>query len=290
MDNNKISGRTGLICLLGSPVSHSRSPLIHNEAFRLLGLDYVYLCFDVDEAGLENVVKGLAGIGARGFNLTMPDKSAMCAYCDTLSDASRLTGSVNTVVIENGRLHGHTTDGVGYLNSVREQGCNPSGKVMTVLGGGGAAVSIIVQAALEGVSEIRIFNRKGGSFDRIERLIPEIGRISSCRITQDYITDKEMLQASLEDSYMLTNCTNVGMAPDTKGCLISDDMVLPSRLIVSDIIYEPSETALLRHARRDGCPAFNGEYMLLYQAAESFKLWTGREMPVETIKEMDIWK
>lgn len=290
MDKIPVSGTTGLICLLGSPVSHSRSPAIHNEAFRLCGLDYVYLCFDVDEKGLKTAAEGLREVGARGFNLTMPDKSIMCSYCDTLSEASRLTGSVNTVVIEDGLLHGYTTDGIGYINSVKSEGYDPRGRVITLLGGGGAAVSIIVQAALDGVSEIRIFNRRGGSFDRIERLIPEISLRSDCSLLQYDLADRSMLRKSINESYMLTNCTNVGMFPDTQRCLLEDDEVLPPELIVSDIIYEPRKTALIKHASKNGCRCMNGTYMLLYQAAESFRLWTGLDMPVDRIRELDIWK
>ena len=117
-----ITGHTGLICLLGSPCAHSISPMMHNAAFRALGLDYCYLAFDVNEQALPDAVRGLKAMGVRGFNLTMPDKNEMVALCDELSPAARLIGAVNTVVHENGRLTGHNTDGAGYMQSVKEAG------------------------------------------------------------------------------------------------------------------------------------------------------------------------
>ena len=120
-----ITGYTGLTGLLGSPVSHSLSPLRHNEAFRLLGLDYVYLCFDVGEDTLEAAVKGLKACGIRGFNLTMPDKNRMAELADGLSPAAQMIGAVNTVVNEGGKLMGHNTDGIGFMRSAREAGFEP---------------------------------------------------------------------------------------------------------------------------------------------------------------------
>ena len=142
-----IDGHTKLTGLLGSPVSHSISPLMHNEAFRLLDLNYVYLCFDVPEANLADTVKGLRCMNIAGFNCTMPDKTKICELIDDLSDAARMIGAVNTVVNENGRLVGHNTDGIGYMQAVKEAGHDIIGKEMTLLGAGGAATAIAVQAA-----------------------------------------------------------------------------------------------------------------------------------------------
>ena len=154
---NSITGHTKLICLLGNPVSHSISPAMHNLAFQTLNLDYVYLAFQTSIDEFEQTTNVLKQIGARGFNCTMPCKRVAFEQCDELSPAARLMNSVNTVVIENGKLIGHNTDGVGYMRSVIDAGHDIIGKEMTLLGSGGASSAILAQAALDGVKKIHIF-------------------------------------------------------------------------------------------------------------------------------------
>lgn len=279
-----ITGHTRLVGLLGSPVAHSISPMMHNESFQILGLDYAYLCFEAKENDLEEAVRALKFLNARGFNCTMPVKVRMFELADRLSDAARLMGAVNTVVIENGVLIGHNTDGIGYMASVKAAGFGVIGKKMTLLGAGGAATAIAVQAALDGVSEIALFNRRGRSWNRAQRLADQLNADTSCRVSLFDIADTALLRSQLADSYLLTNATSVGMAPNND-TPIPDSSMLHEDLIVSDVIYNPRETRLLAEARARGCRTFNGLYMLLYQGAESFRLWTGMEMPVDTIRE-----
>lgn len=279
-----ITGHTRLVGLLGSPVAHSISPMMHNESFQILGLDYAYLCFEAKENDLEEAVRALKFLNARGFNCTMPVKVRMFELADRLSDAARLMGAVNTVVIENGVLTGHNTDGIGYMASVKAAGFDVIGKKMTLLGAGGAATAIAVQAALDDVSEIALFNRRGRSWNRAQQLADQLNADTSCRVSLFDIADTALLRSQLADSYLLTNATSVGMAPNND-TPIPDSSMLHEDLIVSDVIYNPRETRLLAEARARGCRTFNGLYMLLYQGAESFRLWTGMEMPVDTIRE-----
>lgn len=144
---NTITGHTGLTALLGSPVAHSISPLMHNESFRLLGLDYVYLCFDVNEDTLPAAVEGLKTCGIRGFNLTMPNKNKIVELLDELSPEAQLIGAVNTVLNDNGKLIGFNTDGYGFMQSVRDAGHDVKGKAVTVMGVGGASMAICAQSA-----------------------------------------------------------------------------------------------------------------------------------------------
>ena len=281
----EITGHTTLTCLLGSPVTHSISPMMHNEAFKQLGLDFAYLAFDVGTENLETAVNGLKALGVRGFNCTMPDKTAMYHLCDKLSNAAELIGAVNTVVNDNGILTGHNTDGVGYMQAVKDAGYNIIGKNMTLLGAGGAATAIFVQAALDGVNSIQIFNRKSTTFEKAEKIIAQVNAKTNCSVNIHDINDTDLLQKSILNSDILVNGTSVGMAPHTDECLISDHSVFHKDLIVSDIIYNPEQTKLLRLAKEQGCAVFNGLYMLLYQGAEAFKLWTGKEMPISSIKE-----
>lgn len=281
-----ITGSTILTGLLGSPVAHSVSPAMHNEAFRLLDLNYVYLAFNVGIDSLKDAVKGLKTLGARGFNLTMPDKIAILDLVDELTPAARLAGACNTVINDNGHLIGHTTDGIGYMRSVADAGHNIIGKKMTLLGAGGAATAICTQAALDGVKEIDIFRRnRPEAFAQTVAFADRTAKDTGCKIHVYDFADETQMKKSLAESAILTNATNVGMAPDTDAIPIPDVHFLHPELIVSDIIYNPRQTQLLKIAASMGCPVFNGMYMLLYQGAAAFECWTGLEMPVAEIKK-----
>lgn len=281
-----ISGKTKLTGLLGSPVEHSISPAMHNEAFRILGLDYAYLAFDVGPDKLKTAVDGLKAIGIRGFNLTMPDKVAMLELVDELTPAAKLAGACNTVINNDGYLIGHTTDGIGYMRSCQDAGHDIIGKKMTILGAGGAATAIITQVALDGVSAIDIFRRnRPDAFTETEHFAKIVSEHTGCQVHVYDIADEIQLKSSLETSCILTNATNVGMAPEADACPIKDVGLLHPDLIVSDIIYNPRQTRLMAMAASIGCPTFNGMYMLLYQGAAAFECWTGKEMPVAQIKE-----
>ena len=281
-----ITGSTILTGLLGSPVAHSVSPAMHNEAFRLLDLDYVYLTFDVGTDSLKDAVKGLKTLGARGFNLTMPDKIAILDLVDELTPAARLAGACNTVINDNGHLIGHTTDGIGYMRSVADAGHDIIGKKMTLLGAGGAATAICTQAALDGVKEIDIFRRnRPEAFAQTVAFADRTAKDTGCKIHVYDFADETQMKKSLAESTILTNATNVGMAPDTDAIPIPDVHFLHPELIVSDIIYNPRQTQLMKAAASIGCPVFNGMYMLLHQGAAAFECWTGQEMPVAEIKK-----
>ena len=282
--SRQVTGRTGLLCLLGSPVAHSISPAMHNEACALLDLDYTYLAFDVAPDRLAEAVEGLKALGVRGFNVTMPHKTAAAALCERLSPAARICGAVNTVVNEGGSLVGHTTDGEGYMRSAREAGFQPEGKRMVQLGAGGAGTAVLVQAALAGLAAIDVLHPRDAVWPRAERVAAELERASQCRVVLHDLDDREALRTCLGQADLLVNTTPVGMER-MPGCLIPDASWLHAGLTVSDVIYQPRETQLLRMAREAGLKTFNGMYMLLHQGAASFRLWTGREMPIQQIRE-----
>ncbi len=279
-----ITGHTRLLCLLGDPVSHSISPAMHNLSFETLNLDYVYLAFKTTIDEFENTVATLKQVGARGFNCTMPCKRIAAEKCDELSPAAKFMNSVNTVVIEDGKLIGHNTDGVGYMRSVVDAGHDIIGKQMTLLGSGGASSAILAQAALDGLTNINLFARKGASWNVIEKQVNQINAETNCKVTLNELADETTLKKSIADSAILVNGSSVGMAPNTDGCLIPDTSFFHPELIVSDVIYNPRKTKLLTLAESAGLATFNGMYMLLYQGAEAFKIWTGQEMPVDLVK------
>ena len=283
--NNSITGKTKLTALLGSPVSHSVSPLIHNEAFKLLNLDYVYLCFDVNESKLKNTIKGFREMNVTGFNLTMPDKIAIIDYLDELSEEAEMIGAVNTVYNDNGKLIGHNTDGYGYMESVKDAGHDIIGGKMTVLGAGGASAAICVQAAKDGLKSIDIFSRKSASLDSSKKLSEKINNNTNCIVNVYDIEDEKTLNSSITESTILVNTSPVGMSPNESQCLIKDFDVITNKLIVSDIIYNPKQTKLLKLANEKGAKTFNGAFMLLYQGAKAFEIWTGEKMPVNKIKD-----
>lgn len=281
----KITGQTKLTGLLGSPVAHSISPLMHNEAFKQLGLDYAYLAFDVRTGELSKAVEGLKALGARGWNLTMPDKNLMCELVDELSPAAKICGAVNTVVNQDGYLTGYTTDGIGFMRAIQEEGLDVIGKKMTIMGAGGAASAIMVQAALDGVAEITVFNRKSEFFVRAEKIMEELRKITNCKLCIYDYSDEGRLKSEILESAVLVNATSVGMAPNIENTLINDSAMFHKELFVYDTIYNPRETKLMKDAKASGCKVANGLNMLLYQGAEAFRLWTGEEMPVKIIKE-----
>lgn len=281
----QITGHTRLGCLLGTPVSHSISPMMHNEAFRILGLDCVYLCFDTKNADLKTMVQTLKEMNVYGFNLTMPDKERILPYLDELSPAARMIGAVNTVKNEDGRLIGHNTDGIGYMQSVKDTGYDATTGPMTLLGAGGAASSIAIQAALDGVPVLHIVNRRGRSWDNALRLADLINENTSCKADVTDMAKGVAVKAYIKDSLLLTNATSIGMAPNTDASPVQDTSCFHPDLLVSDIIYNPRRTKLLLEAQDAGCRISNGMYMLLYQGAAAFQIWTGKEMPVEEIRQ-----
>ncbi len=283
----EITGKTTLTGLIGTPVKHSISPQMHNEAFRQLNLDYVYLAFDLADSDLETAVRGLQALGAKGFNVTMPYKVQIVKYMDELTPASQIAQACNTVIAKDGKLIGHTTDGIGFMESVADAGHNIIGKKMTVLGAGGAATAICTQAALDGVSDIDIFQMKSFT-EEYERALAFADRVrlhTDCNINVYDFADTNQMRKSISESAILTNATNVGMAPHEDQCPIPDASMLFPELIVCDIIYNPMKTKLYQMAEAAGCQVFNGTYMLLFQGAASFECWTGKEMPVEIIRK-----
>ncbi|MCC8029932.1 MAG: shikimate dehydrogenase [Lachnospiraceae bacterium] len=281
----EISGKTGLTGLIGCPVSHSISPKMHNLAFQVLGLDYVYLAFDLGHSDFGKAIEGLREIGILGYNVTMPYKTRILEFTDELTPAAQLAGSCNTVIMKDGRMIGHTTDGIGFMRSVQDFGHDIIGKKMSILGAGGAAAPIISQAALDGVDAIDIFRRKRPeAFAKTIAFAEKVQDMTGCSVRVYDFADTVQMRKSFAESAILANATNVGMAPETDACPITDPSLLHPELIVYDIIYNPRRTRLFDMAEKAGCPTHNGESMILFQGAASFQCWTGMEMPVELIR------
>ena len=222
---------------------------------------------------------------AHSISPMIPDKERILPYLDELSPAAAMIGAVNTVKNENGRLIGHNTDGIGFMQSVKDTGYDIRSGEMTLLGAGGAASSIAVQAALDGVPALHIINRKGRSWNNAIRLATLINERTGCRADVTDFADIAAVKNAVRQSSLLANATSIGMAPDTDASPIVDTSCFHSGLLVSDIIYNPRFTKLMLDAKAAGCRTANGLYMLLYQGAAAFHIWTGCEMPIDAIRE-----
>lgn len=282
----RITGHTELLTLMAYPIRHSGSPAMHNEAAAYLGLDYAYLCFDVDQSNLKEAIGAMRALKVRGGNLSMPNKIAVIQYLDKLSPQAQMCGAVNTIVNDDGVLTGHITDGIGYLRALEDNDIHIQGKKMTLVGTGGAGTAILVQAALSGVGELAVFNRRDQFHQRGKDMVEMVKEKTGCKAAFYDLEDLDRLKEEISNSYLLTNATCVGMADLAGQTFLPGPEYLRPELIVSDVIYAPKETALLAMARQVGCKAMNGEGMMLFQGAEAFRLWTGQEMPIAHMKEV----
>ena len=277
----KIDGYTRLAAVVANPIKHSISPFIHNRAFEATNTNGVYLAWEVEGTDLAETVANIRRYQMFGINLSMPYKEQVIPYLDQLSEEARLIGAVNTVVNRDGTLIGYNTDGKGFFKSL------PSFKIsrkrLVLLGAGGAAKAILAQAILDGVSQISVFVRSS-SMEKTRPYLEKIQNATGFRIDLFALEDVQDLQDSITQADLLVNATSVGM--DGFSQPIPTSIVLPEKLLVADVIYQPFETPFLKWARNQGNQSINGLGMLLYQAAEAFELWTGKEMPTDQIWEL----
>lgn len=283
----RISGNTRTLALIGSPVGHSGSPAMYNYSFEKLGLDYVYVAYDIKEDEVKSALEAMRLFDMRGMNVTMPDKVEAARHMDELSPAAQIIGAVNTIVNEDGRLIGHMTDGEGFVNNLKDHGVSIVDKKLVVAGGGGAATAIQVQCALDGAREITIFNKKDAFFARTQETAEKIkAAVPACMVNVYDIDDDVKLAEEIKSADVFVNATIVGMKPMEDMSVIKDVSLLRPDLVVADIVYNPEETRLLREAKEAGCICVGGKGMLVWQGASAFKLYTGMDMPVEEVKEL----
>lgn len=277
----KIDGYTRLAAVVANPIKHSISPFIHNSAFEATNTNGVYLAWEVDAAELAETVANIRRYQMYGINLSMPYKEQVIPYLDQLNEEACLIGAVNTVVNREGTLIGYNTDGKGFFKSL------PSFKIsrkrLVLLGAGGAAKAILAQAILDGVSQISVFVRSS-SMEKTRHYLEKIQNATGFRVDLFALEDVQDLQDSITKADLLVNATSVGM--DRFSQPIPTSIVLPEKLLVADVIYQPFETPFLKWAKEQGNQSINGLGMLLYQAAEAFELWTGKEMPTDQIWEL----
>lgn len=277
-----IKGSTRVYAIFGHPISHSLSPRMHNAAFKALHLDCVYVPFDVQPKDFETAARAIRAMGISGVNITIPHKESIIFFLDEISPEASLTGAVNTVKNDDGKLTGYNTDVSGFLRSIEQDlGFHPKGSNVAVIGAGGAARAVLSALCMNEASEIYIINR---TFDKGKKLAVEFKK--NFKDTQIYavsLDNKEEMEKPLSSANLLVNATSAGM----KGV---DSVEVPlellsQRAVVYDLVYDPRETNLVKQAKEMGRRASGGLDMLLYQGAESFNIWTGAEAPIEVMRK-----
>jgi shikimate dehydrogenase len=262
-----IDANTKICCLIGNPVEHSPSPLIHNVGYQALGVNYIYVPFRVSD--IKQAIEGIRGLGIRGASITIPHKTGAIKYMDKIDPLAEEIGAINTIVNDGGVLTGYNTDGEGALKAL-EEATALKGKEAVLIGSGGAASAIAAGLKAKGVKLV-VLNRT-----------EEKARNLAKRVNASEFGSLDKL-SEISSADILINATSVGMQPKTDQSIIPKDL-LHNQLTVFDIISNPKETRLLIEARERGCTVVYGYKMLLYQAVRQFELFTGHRAPLKTME------
>ena len=288
-----ITGHTELVGLMAYPIRHSQSPSTHNLAYDKNGDDVIQLAFEVDNDSLKDAVQAIRALKMLGSNISMPNKTVVHQYLDEVDEAARLCGAINTVVNmrdENGKvtgkLKGYNTDGMGYWQGIKEEGIDFKGMKMVLIGTGGAATAIAVRGALDGLGELAIFNIKDKFYARGEEIVETINKNTNCKASMHDLADKELLKKMMQEADIFCDATGVGMHPLEDLSNIPDPSFFRKDLIVTDTVYAPRETVMMKQAKEAGCTrVYNGMSMMLFQALIAIELYTGKSTPVDYMKE-----
>jgi shikimate dehydrogenase len=275
----EISGKTGVYAIIGDPIDHSLSPVMHNAAFKELKLNLVYVAFTVTRNELKEAILSVKILGFRGLNVTMPHKNAVMKYLDEVDSMAKSIGAVNTVLNDRGRLVGFNTDGIGAMRALKENDISLEGKKLLLLGAGGAGKAIAFQAAQE-VEELVVLNRTSEKAEKVT----EILRKKFGKKMKGRAFSSEFLREEMKDTDILVNATSVGMHPAVNRSPVPQTLLRPN-LCVMDIIYSPLETKLLMDAKAVGATVVSGLEMLIYQGAASFEIWTNKSAPIEVMNK-----
>ena len=277
MANNlkNVLGRTDMsttrAAVIGSPVTHSLSPLLHNAAFNSLGMDWEYLALEITESELDEVLAQMRSGNLGGLSVTMPFKTRVASLVDECTSIAEKLSAVNCVVANEKGLIGHNTDGDGFLNGlIHEAQFDPKGKKVAVIGAGGAARAVIEALARSGAASIMVVNRTPAKAESAADLAGEVGVVGTLE--------------GISGADLVVNATSIGMKDSQVDIPCSVDLLHSSQLVV-DLIYHPLETRWISLAKQKGIDSYNGVSMLLFQAAEAFTLWTGEEAPISIMQE-----
>ncbi|MFH0887190.1 MAG: shikimate dehydrogenase [bacterium] len=277
-----INGKTRLTGLIGYPLEHSLSPLMHNAAYEKLNLNYCYIPLEIKESGLKTLLTSIRYLNFAGVNVTIPYKEKVIPLLDEITDSARLIGAINTIQNLNGKLIGHNTDGPGFLDSLRyDAGFDPAGKNMILLGAGGASRAVASTLCQAGIKTISICET---DFAKGKKLVEYLGK--TFKKTIDFIEPESPgLRKKISSCHLLVNATPIGMYPMINDSPLSSEIILPKHILVYDLVYNPQDTALLKRAKKAGAKTASGLGMLIRQGALSFQIFTGIEAPYELMKK-----
>ena len=273
----KIKGSTNIVGLIGHPVEHSFSPPMHNAAFDELGMDYAYVAFDVNPTDLQTAIEGAKSLNIKGFNVTIPHKIEVMKFLNEIDEVAALIGAVNTIDFKN--LKGYNTDGIGAVRAIEEV-TSIKNKNVVVAGAGGASRAISFYLAKYGAESMAILNRNVEKAQGLAADVSQSGLIGE--VKADSISE---IRNYLKDADILVDTTPIGMHPNISDEPIAFAEDMDEDLVVFDAVYNPNETVLLKEAIKAGANPVYGIKMLLYQGAESFKIWTGRDAPVDVMEK-----
>ena len=287
------TGHTELVGLMAYPIRHTQSPTTHNLAYDKNGDDVIQLAFEVDNSTLKEAVESIRALKMLGSNISMPNKTVVHQYLDEVDEAAKLCGAINTVVNlrdENGnvtgKLKGYNTDGMGYWQGIKEEGIDFKGRKLVLIGTGGAATAIAVRGALDGIAQIDIFNIRDKFYARGEEIVETINQNTECKAYMHDLADLALLKAKIQEADIFCDATGVGMHPLEDLSNIPDPSYFRKDLIVTDTVYAPRETVMMKQAKEAGCErVYNGMSMMLFQALIAIKLYTGKDTPVDYMKE-----
>ena len=272
--------RAELVGVFGDPVDENPTGVMEEAAFEAAGLPFRYLTIRVRREDLKAAIQGMRAMNMRGINLTIPHKIAVIPYLDELTQAAEIIGAVNTVINEKGRLIGENTDGKGMLQSFSENGCEAKGKHLVILGAGGAARAIAVEAALAGAKKVTVINRTAERGQELAEMITR--RTGVPAVFLPWTPGISIPQ----DADILVNGTSIGLYPDVDSRPdINYDSISP-RMVVSDVVFNDPNTRFLQAAEKRGAKTINGLGMLANQGAVNFKLWTGVDAPIRQMEQV----
>ena len=281
----KIDGHTQLIALIAHPAGHSQSPAMYNFAFDHENMNDRFLALDVEPENLAQAIAAVRAFKMPGVSVSMPFKQKVIPLLDHLDDAAKMIGAVNTVVNHDGVLTGYTTDGIGFVNALKDANVPLAGQTMTLAGVGGAGTPIAIQSALNGLKTLNVFNLNDASVANAKRVVQVINEQTACHASFTPLEDRGLFHRAIADSDIYTDATGLGMGKLIDQTLVDDPTWFHRDMTVFDTVYAPAETKLMRVAKQASVThVLNGQGMLLNQGVAAFKLWTGHDMPVAAVR------
>lgn len=279
---NKINGTTNIVGLLGWPVKHTFSPLMHNAAFAALDLNWAYIPLPIVPEQIKKAVPSLQAFNFKGANVTIPHKQTIIPYLDKVDHLAKLIGAVNTIVIKKQVAYGYNTDSYGFLKSLTDANFDAKGSRCLILGAGGAARAIAFSLADARADTIAIYNR---TKSRASLLVNELENIFSTIKFSSQFLSPQVLKLSQTQFDLVINTTSMGMFPDLEATPWPLDIALP-QAVICDLVYNPIKTQFLKQAETVGLKTIDGLGMLIHQGAKAFEIWTDQTPPTDLMRQI----